>query len=68
MGFSELMMQGLQLLLLGMGIVFSFLIVLVFTMKGMIIVYRCAVTWRPCFTLRRASYSFSCPLIGPGKP
>ena len=35
MGFAELMMQGLQLLMLGMGIVFSFLIVLVFTMKGM---------------------------------
>ena len=32
---STLMMQGVQLLLIGMGIVFSFLILLVFTMKGM---------------------------------
>lgn len=32
---GTLMMQGVQLLLIGMGIVFSFLILLVFAMKGM---------------------------------
>jgi oxaloacetate decarboxylase gamma subunit len=35
MAVSTLMMQGVQLLLIGMGIVFSFLILLVFAMKGM---------------------------------
>ncbi len=35
MPFSELMMTGIQLMLIGMGIVFTFLIILVVTMKGM---------------------------------
>ncbi len=35
MPFSELMMTGIQLMLVGMGIVFTFLMVLVVTMKGM---------------------------------
>ncbi len=35
MEMNELMAEGLRLLLIGMGIVFSFLIVLVFAMKGM---------------------------------
>ncbi len=35
MPFSELMMTGIQLMFIGMGIVFAFLIVLVATMNGM---------------------------------
>ena len=35
MPVSELIMKGLELMVLGMGIVFTFLILLVFTMKGM---------------------------------
>ena len=35
MTFNELMMEGLGLLVTGMGIVFGFLVVLVFAMKGM---------------------------------
>ena len=35
MPFSELMMTGVQLMLLGMGIVFTFLMLLVVTMNGM---------------------------------
>lgn len=35
MPFSELMMAGVQLMFIGMGIVFAFLIVLVVTMNGM---------------------------------
>jgi len=35
MPISELMMAGLQLMLVGMGIVFAFLMVLVVTMNGM---------------------------------
>ncbi len=35
MPFSELMMAGIQLMLVGMGIVFIFLIILVVTMNGM---------------------------------
>lgn len=35
MPFSELMMAGVQLMLLGMGIVFTFLMILVVTMIGM---------------------------------
>ncbi|VAX09768.1 hypothetical protein MNBD_GAMMA26-1201 [hydrothermal vent metagenome] len=35
MPFSELMMAGVQLMLLGMGIVFTFLMILVATMTGM---------------------------------
>ncbi len=35
MPFSELMMTGIQLMLIGMGIVFTFLMILVATMKGM---------------------------------
>ncbi len=35
MPFSELMMTGIQLMLIGMGIVFTFLMILVVTMKGM---------------------------------
>ena len=35
MPVSELMMAGVQLMLVGMGIVFSFLLVLVATMNGM---------------------------------
>ncbi len=35
MPFSELMAAGIQLMLMGMGIVFAFLIILVVTMNGM---------------------------------
>ena len=35
MAFNELMMEGLQLLAFGMGIVFGFLVILVFAMKAM---------------------------------
>ena len=35
MAFNELMMEGLQLLAFGMGIVFGFLIILVYAMKAM---------------------------------
>lgn len=35
MALNELMMEGLQLLAFGMGIVFGFLIILVFAMKAM---------------------------------
>mgnify|MGYP001820952660 FL=1 len=35
MAFDELMMEGFQLLGFGMGIVFGFLIILVFAMKAM---------------------------------
>lgn len=35
MELNGLMLEGLRLLAIGMGIVFSFLIVLVFAMKGM---------------------------------
>lgn len=35
MPFSELMMTGIELMLMGMGIVFSFLLLLVATMNGM---------------------------------
>jgi len=35
MPVSDLVLQGLELMLLGMGIVFSFLVVLVFAMQGM---------------------------------
>lgn len=32
---TELLVQGAELMMLGMGIVFGFLIILVFTLKGM---------------------------------
>ncbi len=35
MPFSELMAAGIQLMLMGMGIVFAFLLLLVATMNGM---------------------------------
>ena len=35
MAISELLMQGLSLMLLGMGVVFTFLILLVFSLIGM---------------------------------
>ena len=35
MPFVDLMLVGLKLMLMGMGIVFGFLIVLVFTLRGM---------------------------------
>jgi len=35
MAISDLMMSGVELMLLGMGIVFMFLTILVFTLKGM---------------------------------
>lgn len=35
MPFADLMVAGVELMLLGMGIVFFFLIMLVFTLKGM---------------------------------
>ena len=35
MPVTDLMLQGLELMLLGMGIVFFFLVVLVFAMQGM---------------------------------
>ncbi|MET0080314.1 MAG: OadG family transporter subunit, partial [Candidatus Thiodiazotropha lotti] len=35
MPIEDLLLSGVNLMLLGMGIVFTFLLVLVFTMKGM---------------------------------
>ncbi len=32
---SELLLQGVNLMLLGMGVVFSFLVILVFSLRGM---------------------------------
>ena len=35
MPIADLLVQGIELMVLGMGIVFSFLVLLVFTMQGM---------------------------------
>mgnify|MGYP002064689317 FL=1 len=35
MPLADLLVQGIELMFLGMGIVFSFLVLLVFTMQGM---------------------------------